>query len=297
MAPRAFPAAVAVALALAPAKANEPASETLDVLSRTFTDAQFLSGDEDGATPVALTGRLTVPESGGPQPVVILLHGSDGRLSGASYGWEAHLQDLGYGTLALDSFTGRGLLNVSFDQNVDPERIAVMGFSRGGIAALYSAMVRFRDAYGPKAGRIAAHLPFYPACNFTFARELEVGPAPIRLHHGAADDWTLPGPCRAYVNRLATAGAEATMVEHPGALHAFDNEYSDPVRHEGQAQSSRNCWREERDGTLTNRDTGAPFDYRDACVARGVSFGHDPGATAAARADVAAILADVFAAD
>ena len=42
------------------------------------------------------------------------------------------------------------------------------------------------------------------------------------LHLPAGDNWTLAGPCRAYINRLAEAGYDAVMTEYPGVGHAFD---------------------------------------------------------------------------
>jgi hypothetical protein len=45
-----------------------------------------------------------------------LLHGTDGPQSGASYTWEIFLPTIGVATLALDSYTGRGLSYVSFNQ-------------------------------------------------------------------------------------------------------------------------------------------------------------------------------------
>jgi len=45
---------------------------------------------------------------------------------------------------------------------------------------------------------------------------------PIRLFHGDADDWVAIGPCRAYVQRLKAAGADATLTEFPDAVHAYD---------------------------------------------------------------------------
>jgi dienelactone hydrolase len=71
----------------------------------------------------------------------------------------------GISTFALDGFTGRGPTSVNTDQSllsrtnlildiyralgvlakhprVNPERVAVMGFSRGGQAALYASLKR-----------------------------------------------------------------------------------------------------------------------------------------------------------
>jgi dienelactone hydrolase len=247
---------------------------------------------------------------------VVLMHGTDGKRSGAAYGWEVFLPEAGTATLNLDSYSGRGLQSVSQDQNAfgqflqifdayravevlaadprnDGERIMLMGFSRGGNAALYSAMTRFQDAFGPEHGRIVAHLPFYPACNFELVGELEVGPAPIREFHGGGDDWTPAAPCQDYIDRLAAAGHDAAMTVYPGALHAFDNEFTEP-RVAGGAETSRNCRRVEVDGRLVNPETGRPFDYADACVERGPSMGYDAEATAAARAAVTGFLAEIF---
>jgi len=177
---------------------------------------------------------------------------------------------------------------------IDPDRIAVMGFSRGAQAALYTAMTRFQRDFGPERGEIAAHLPFYPACNVELVDAAAVGPAPIRIFHGGADDWTPAAPCRAHAERLAAAGHDALFTEYPGARHGFDNEFATELMVEGGAESSRNCRRIEVDGRILNAETGAPFSYADTCVARGASVQFDPAASADARASVTALLTDIF---
>lgn len=306
--------AVLAAIA-APVAAQQ--SETLSIPSRKMSDEAFLAADADAGEPVTISGRLTLPGDAPSYPAVVLLHGTDGKQSGASYTWESYLPTVGVATLALDSYTGRGLQFVSFDQEafgqfpqtydafravealaahprIDPDRIAVMGFSRGANAALFTAMTRFQETFGPQGATIAAHFAFYPACNIKLARETDVGPAPIRIFTGAADDWTPPAACSALAGRLTLDGRDARFVEYPGARHGFDNEFAVDLLVEGGAMSSRNCSRVEVDGRLVNADTGEPFSYADACVVRGASVQYDPDAAAAARTDVTTLLADLF---
>lgn len=291
--------------------------ETVSIPSRAISDQEFLREDDTAAAPVTVTGQLTGPDSDTPSPVVILLHGTDGPRSGAANGWRAFLNQNGVTTLRLDSYTGRGLDQASSDQGsfgqfaqiydvyraadaladdprIDASRIVVMGFSRGGNAALYSALTRFQDAFGPQRAEIVAHLPFYPACNFELEGELEVTDAPIRLFHGSEDDWTLVAPCRTYIERLANAGADAVLTEYAGARHGFDNPANPALYRDRDNQTSRNCQRREEDGQLLNAATGEPFTYEDACVEYGPSSQYDDAAARAAQAAVVALLAELF---
>jgi dienelactone hydrolase len=303
-----------VALAAGGAKAQQ--SEVLDVPSLTLTTEQFLAGDASGGESVTLTGRLRLPVGEPPYPAVVLLHGSDGPHGGAVARWKGAIPSLGVATFSLDSFTARGLTEVATDQSrlspfaqtfdayraaevlagdprIDPDRIAVMGFSRGGVAAIYAAMTRFQHSFGPRHGRIAAHLAFYPACDFGLVGELDVADAPIREFHGGDDDYTLPGPCRDYIGRLVAAGHDAAMTEYPGVLHGFDDREG-PHWVDATLPSARHCQRVERDGVLVVEATGLPFTWDAPCVEYRVTGGYDEAATAAAKAEVAAFLGKVL---
>ena len=223
-----------------------PPDERLNVPSLTLTNEQFLGGNTANGVPVSLTGHLRFPNWEERLPAVVLLHGSDGASSSPVFHWGQFLNKMGIATLRLDSFSGRGIGQVAGDQSqlsmfaqvydayravdalathsrIDPSRIAVMGFSRGGGAALYSSMRRFQDLYGPRGTKIAAHLPFYPFCNVQLIGELDITDAPLREFFGAADDWNLAAPCRDYIARLRATGKDVSMTEYPGAFHAFDD--------------------------------------------------------------------------
>ena len=101
---------------------------------------------------------------------------------------------------------------------IDPDKIAVMGFSKGAIPSVYASMNRFQNAYAPEGASFAAYIGFYTPCNTAMIDDEKVSAKPIRLYHGIADDWVPVGPCRDYVARLKKAGANIDLVEYPGAI-------------------------------------------------------------------------------
>src|SRR5262245_43438466 len=298
--------AIAVVLVSQPGTAQVARTELHTMKSATISDRQFLTGEKNG-TPVVIAGVLRIPRAGNDKlPAVVLLHGSGGIGANVDR-WAQEFNGLGLATFSVDSFTGRGLTSVSADQallgrhnmvldayralellaahpRIDPARIALMGFSRGGQSVLYSGTKRFQRMHGPEALEFAAYVPFYPSCGTAFVDDENLTNRPVRIHHGAADDYVPVAPCRAYVERLRKAGKDVQLSEYPGAHHAFDN----PLLKEGpqpaaQSQTTRGCaMHEEAGGVVVNSATKEPFSYKDPCVERGPNVGYNAAAHAAA---------------
>src|ERR1700710_438062 len=194
----------------------------------TLSDQQFLTGDLNGK-PVNVAGEFRIAQGSGRLPVVVLMHGSSGV--GANIEpWVHQFNGMGISTFVIDGFSGRGLTAVGSNQallgrlnlivdiyrsldilarhpRVDPDRIVLMGFSRGGQAALYASLDRFNKLWNRSGVKFAGYIPFYPDCSTTYASDTEVGSRPIRIFHGTPDDYNPVASCKAFVARLLDAKA------------------------------------------------------------------------------------------
>jgi dienelactone hydrolase len=273
--------------------------------STTLTDQEFLTGKKEGK-PVMLAGELRIPTPGVDRlPAIILVHGAGG-VGGYVDDWVPKLNALGVITFVFDSFTPRGILRTDEDQSqlgrlamvldayralgllsqhprVDPARIALMGFSAGGRATLYASLKRFQTMHGPQGAAFALFVPFYPDCVTHYIQDEDVADRPIRVFHGADDDYNPVAVCRAYVERLQMAGKDVRLTEYPGAQHVFDGAaFKAPVKL-AKAQTVRHCrLEEEAEGRLVNAQTKQPFTYADPCVERGPTIAYNAAAHAQA---------------
>jgi len=286
--------------------------------STTLTDQEFLTGKKEGK-PVILAGELRIPKPGSDRlPAVVLVHGSGG-VSGYVDDWAQWFNAMGVATFVFDSFTARGIVNTNNDQDqlgglavvvdayraleliakhprIDPERIALMGFSKGGLVALYASLKRFQRMHGPTGVAFAAYIPFYPPCNITFINDDDVADKPIRIFHGSADDYVPVAPCRVYVERLRKAGKDVQLTEYPGAQHVFDFAMLKTPMKLAQAQTTRNCQLEEAaDGRIINSKTKQTFGWNsDPCVERGTTIGYNAQAHSEAQKAVRELVTTVL---
>ncbi len=311
-------AALAIALSGGQGSAQSVARiELQPIQTLTLKTRQILTGDTKG-TPATLAGELRIPKPGSDRlPAVVLIHGSGG-VGGNVDAWAREINALGVAAFILDSFSGRGIVSTVSDQSqldslamiidayralsalashprIDPERIAVMGFSKGAVPAVYSSNERFRKLYDPASVSFAAHIGLYTPCNVQYRDYDKVTGAPIRLFHGIADDYVAIAPCRAYVERLRRAGADVVLTEYPDAFHAYDSTtFSRPIALP-QAQTTRNCTlREGDDGQVLNAKTGAIYTLADPCVEHGPHIGFNQAAYQATVKAVREFLAATF---
>jgi dienelactone hydrolase len=292
--------------------------ELYAIPSLTISDQQFLTGDS-GGKPVTVAGEFRIAQGSGRLPVVVLMHGSSGV--GANIEpWTHTLNQMGISTFVIDGFTGRGLTAVGPNQallgrlnlivdiyrsldvlarhpRVDPDRIVLMGFSRGGQAALYASLDRFNRLWNKSGVQFAGYIPFYPDCSTTYLTDTEVAPRPIRIFHGTPDDYNPVASCKAYVARLREAKRDVVLTEYPDSAHGFDAGLLgvSAVAVSANAQTARHCRiKEGEGGVLMNADTQAPFGYQDACIELNPHVGGNPATAEQARKAVIDFLQTLF---
>jgi dienelactone hydrolase len=218
----------------------------------TFASARYLVGDlqqrlarERGKTvqsPPAekIIGYLSRPPGNGPFPAIVHLHGCGGLTPARRQSDAEQFTRWGYVTLMVDSFATRGIKNnclsepiLSRDADalgaliylsmlpfVDPRRIAVVGYSQGGIAALEIASFQPADIFDVPTGlKFKAAVAYYPSCGAA-TDKLAI---PTLVLIGELDDWTLAASCDRLLRRFDASGAPLKVTVFPEAYHSFDN--------------------------------------------------------------------------
>ena len=225
---------------------------------------EFLEGRSE-KKPITILGELELSsQTDDYSPAVIILHGGGGVGKGVK-DWAKKMRELGLATFIIDSNSRKGcpkcysqneglpnmvdayraLELLSTHPKIDSSRIAIMGFSVGGIATLYSTHKRFQNMWAPSELEFAAYVSFYPSCNHTFFEENVVTDRPIRIFHGELDELGWVVPCKEYVSQLQGVGSDIDITIYPDAHHAFDRPEADKIRNFPGPNPAKCLWKEE----------------------------------------------------
>jgi dienelactone hydrolase len=279
---------------------------TADSLARKADEPRLVMAD-----PVDISGDLSFPSGSGPFPAVVLAHGCEG-LGNAEAGWAPILREWGYATFVIDSLLGRGLKEVctsattltgtqripdaygalrilAAHPKVDPARVALMGFSHGGILTMGASTAWAKETFAP-AGRPAfrAFFAFYPFCNIVYPERERIS-GPVRIHTGELDDWTPAGPCVHLAQQLKGSGQDAMATVYPGAHHGFDN-IGRSLLYLPNVDSAANC-------SFKLASILGPFpppSVATKCFRKGATIAWSPEATEQARHNVRTQLAELL---
>ncbi len=299
---------------------GDGAAGKLRFVSRNADWSEFQEGEFDGAR-VTITGDLILPdEPSGLFPAAVLLHGSDG-LSDHEYNYSAILAKWGIASLVLDSFGPRGVETTVGNQDavspysmlvdayaalellsthpkIDPGKIVLIGWSKGGLVSDWASRKRYRDQLASDDVRFAAHVAFYPWCGKQDFR-IELTGAPLLYLLGESDDWSGSQACVDYVIRLNAAGYRGQSIVYPNALHGFD--YAGRFKtYLPRAMSWKNCFYFVRKQGFVVAQTGrfekwSNLDrYIRECAKKGAHVGSNVRARERAIKDLRRFLSAVF---
>lgn len=212
----------------------------------------MMPGTGAASAPLALPAFVFTPQGAGLHPAVVMVHGCggaygrDGQLNARHQMWGDFLAAQGYVALMLDSFSARGyrqICTTKFSERtlkeadrvgdayaalaylrqlpqVDPARVALLGWSHGGGVTLTAI------SQAPVAGQAGfkAAVSFYPGCTSRNKKADSFHPyAPLLLLIGEADDWTPAAPCKALAASVAARGEPMHIVTYPDTFHDFDS--------------------------------------------------------------------------
>ena len=185
-----------------------------------------------------LNAVLWLPE-GRPRAAVVFANGSGGWHDYREGQYGRALAAAGYAALAVDSFGARGIVSTVEDQSqlsilemvrdalagkrllvargMAADRMAIMGWSRGGSVALAAADANF---LAQEQERFLAAIAFYPECSFR--PRVPKPRSVVFMALGDRDDYTGIKPCQDIAGDYGKAGGTISVKVYSGSTHGFD---------------------------------------------------------------------------
>lgn len=260
-----------------------------------------------------------------PVPAVVLLHGASGVLEAREMTYARQFAAMGIAAFVVDVFGARrdraddfigrllaiteamfladafaALDTLAQRPEIDARRVALVGFSYGGMVATFAAYEQVAELYAPDGRRFAAHVAFYAPCLATFEDARATG-APLLMLYGGRDVSVDPERCVEVAGQIDAGGGRVETVVYPEAVHQWDGRF-DSERPIGRSLAG--CRLEvERDGTARDALTYLPMSnglFRRVILglcsdSDGFLIGRDDAVRARSNLDMGRFLAAVFA--
>ena len=247
------------------------------------TTSPFTIADIPG-DPTTGSGTLFMPDGANearPVPAVVMLHGAGGVLYPRELTYGRQFARLGVAALVVDAFAARrdravgfverlieitetmlvadayaALRHLAGRKDIDPRRVALVGFSYGGMASIFAAYQQVAERIAPKGLRFAGHVAFYGPCIARF-RDFRTTGAPVLMMAGTEDAIVDRSRCEEIRRDLQSGGSDVRMVFFKGAYHQWDGGFEGPFRIGRNLADCR--FRVGRDGTVHDTLTHLPM--------------------------------------
>jgi len=247
------------------------------------TRSPFALTDVELAPKTEGQGTLFLPSGAGaenPVPAVVLLHGAGGVISARELTYGPQLAAQGVAALVIDSFRPRRDIAVGFMDRifnitevmlladayaglaylddlpeVDGDRVALIGFSYGGMASTLAAYRQVADTMAPEGKRFRGHVAFYAPCIIR-AEKTETTGAPVLLLNGGRDGLIDEERCTVVAEDLRAGGSRVETIIYPEAMHQWDGRARSPWR--PRFTLAPCAFLLEADGSGTDSSTGLP---------------------------------------
>ncbi|MCB4824811.1 dienelactone hydrolase family protein [Roseicella aerolata] len=232
-----------------------PAGETLGIHGQPVTfpsSSPFTPRDAPQAEPATAVATLYLPPgsvAGAPPrsvPAVVLLHGAGGVLAAREHTYGRQFAAMGAAALVIDVFGARrdratgfterlleitesmaiadayaGLRFLARRPEIDPRRVALIGFSYGAMATMFALSADVAERMAPGGERFAAHAAFYGPCIARFAEPRTTG-APLLILYGTGDALIDPARCEEFAADARRGGSAVEVIGYTDALHQWD---------------------------------------------------------------------------
>jgi dienelactone hydrolase len=256
-------------------------------------------------------------------PAVVLLHGAAGLVAQRGDLYGAQLAAMGVAVLVVDSFAPRAdrgteftarLINITETMmvadayaalaylasrpEIDGKHVVLVGFSYGGMSAIYALYRQMADLLAPPGLHFAGHVAFYGPCIGRFQDNRTTG-APLLMLYGDADELMDSRRCAETALDLRLGGSDVQITTYPGAVHQWDGAFARRLI----GRNLKDCRFEvERDGTIRDRATMLPmngpllraFELYLCTSSRPYPIGRDDAVRALSNRDLGQFLTRVF---